>query len=59
LRWFGHVERKPVGDWVKNCQKLDVDGQAGRGRSRRTWLECVKGDLKDFWFERFGKIRFR
>jgi len=22
LRWFGHVERKPVDDWVKNCQKL-------------------------------------
>ena len=48
LRWFGHVERKPVDDWVKNCQELDVDGKAGRGRSRKTWLECVRGDLKDF-----------
>jgi len=45
LRWFGHGERKSVDDWVKNCQKLDVAGKAGRGRSR---LESVKGDLKDF-----------
>ena len=26
LRWFGHVERKNDGDWVKACQKLEVAG---------------------------------
>jgi len=42
------VERKSVGDWVKNCQELDVEGKVGRGRCRKTWRECVRGDLKDF-----------
>jgi len=28
--------------------KADVDGKAGKGRSRKTWLECVKEDMKDF-----------
>ena len=43
LRWFGHVERKFDDDWVKRCQKLEVEGKVGRGRSRKTWIECVKG----------------
>ena len=47
LRWFGHVERKPNEDWVKRCQSLEVAGKAGRGRGRKTWLECVKHDMKD------------
>src|SRR5580693_3975448 len=39
LRWFGHVERK--GEWVRKCMEdLKVEGHAGRGRPRRTWLEC-------------------
>ena len=24
LRWFGHVERKEVGDWVSACRNLEV-----------------------------------
>jgi len=47
LRWFGHVERKSEDDWVKRCLELEIAGKAGRGRSRKTWLECVKGDMKD------------
>src|SRR5580692_7234761 len=46
LRWFGHVERK--GDeWVrKSMEDLKVEGNAGRGRPRKTWLECVKDNMK-------------
>jgi len=47
LRWFGHVERKSEDDWVKKCLELEIAGKAGRGRCRKTWLECVKGDMKD------------
>jgi hypothetical protein len=45
LRWFGHLERKEVDDWVSSCRKFDVEGVIGRGRSGKTWGECVKGDM--------------
>ena len=44
LRWFGHVERKEDGDWVKACQRLEVSGMRGKGRM--TWRECVAEDMK-------------
>ena len=40
-RWFGHVEKKNDDDWVKACQRLEVSGERGRGRSKKTWRECV------------------
>ena len=46
LRWFGHVERKNDDDWVKACQRLEVDGGRGRGRSKKTWRECVAEDMR-------------
>ena len=27
---------------------LEVDGSAGRGRPRKSWLECVNDDMKKF-----------
>ena len=36
LRWFGHVERKEVDDWVSACRHLEVAGRRGRGRPRMT-----------------------
>ena len=47
LRWFGHVERKVDDDWVKKCTKVEVVGKVGRGRGRKTWLQCVNSDMKD------------
>jgi hypothetical protein len=44
LRWFGHVERRPT-EWVSACRRFEVVGTKGRGRSRKTWEECVKKDL--------------
>ena len=36
LRWFGHVERKEVDDWVSACRNLEVTGSRGRGRPKMT-----------------------
>ena len=36
LRWFGHVERKEVDDWVSACRNFEVAGSRGRGRPKMT-----------------------
>ena len=46
LRWFGHLERKSVDDWVSSCRRLVVEGARGQGRSRKTWEQCVEDDMK-------------
>ena len=46
LRWFGHLERKSVDDWVSACRRLVVEGARGQSRSRKTWEQCVKDDMK-------------
>ena len=52
LRWFGHVERKSDEDWTKRCTTFEVEGVRGRGRPRKTWKECVNGDLKRLKLDR-------
>ena len=47
LRWFGHVERAPEDSWINKCRYLEVEGNAGRGRPRKTWQEVVNRDIKD------------
>ena len=47
LRWFGHVERKQVDDWVSACRNLEVVGSRDRGRPRMTWRVRLDGDMKD------------
>ena len=46
LRWFGHLERKDNDDWVSACRSYEVPGRKGKGRSRKTWDECVRTDLR-------------
>ena len=45
LKWFGYFERKDRNDWVSDCRNFEVPGPKGRGRSRKTWGECVRHDL--------------
>ena len=45
LRWFGHLERKNSGDWVSACRDFEVAGPKSRGRSKKTWGECIRHDL--------------
>jgi hypothetical protein len=46
LGWFGHLERKDRNDWVSACRNFEVPGPKSRGRSRKTWGECVRHDLR-------------
>jgi len=46
LRWYGHVERKDVEDWVSKCRRLEVQGCWGRSRRKNTWERCVKCDIR-------------
>ena len=46
LRWFGHLECKDNNDRVSSCRNFEVVGATCQGRSRKTWGECVKGDMK-------------
>ena len=46
LRWYGHVQRKNADDWVSECRNLEVVGGIRKGRGKKTWIECVKTDMK-------------
>ena len=48
LRWFGHVQRRQDDMWVKRCIGMRVEGGRCKGRPRKTWLEVVRGDLKEY-----------
>ena len=37
LRWFGHLERRSVDDWVSACRKVEVAGAIYKGRNRKIW----------------------
>ena len=46
LRWFGHLERTSVNDWVSVCRKVEVAGVRFKERNRKSWNECVDDDMK-------------
>ncbi|XP_063625257.1 uncharacterized protein LOC134796993 [Cydia splendana] len=46
LRWYGHVQRRPVDYMVKVALDIPTT-KRGRGRPPATWLTTVQRDLKD------------
>jgi len=46
LRWYGHVERKDMSEWVSAWKELQVEATNGNDRKRKTWNECVIIDMK-------------
>ena len=46
LRWFGHLERRSVDDWVSACRKMEVAETRCKEKKRKTWKECVDDDTK-------------
>lgn len=46
LRWFGHVQRRPLTAPVRKSDIVQIEGNArGRGRPKLTWVELVKKDM--------------
>ena len=43
LRWYGHVSRST--SHINKVVGMEVPGARGRGRPRKTWLDCVKADI--------------
>src|SRR5260221_9175727 len=52
LRWFGHVERKEVCDWVQGFTVLEVKGPKPRERPKKMRMEVVKRDMKEMGLRR-------
>ncbi|KAK8948944.1 hypothetical protein KSP39_PZI006086 [Platanthera zijinensis] len=46
LRWFGHVQRRPLEAPVRHCESLVTRHvKRGRGRPIKTWIETVRKDM--------------
>jgi len=62
LRWYGHVKRNDVEDWVSKGRRLEVQGCSGRGRPKKTWEQSVKCDIRKYGMQRvepFDKDKWR
>ena len=47
LRWFGHIQCRPLTMPVRKSSYMQVDGPPrGRRRPKKTWMEVVKIYLK-------------
>ena len=47
--WFGHVQRRPPDAPVRSgILSQDSNMKRGRGRPKLTWVEAIKGDLKEW-----------
>ena len=47
LEWFGHLERMEIGTWASRCRNIEIEGSVPKGRTKLTWNELIKKDLKD------------
>ncbi|KAK8957379.1 hypothetical protein KSP39_PZI000616 [Platanthera zijinensis] len=46
LRWFGHVQRRPLETPARRCESLVTRHvRRGRGRPIKTWNETIKKDM--------------
>ncbi|KAK8944698.1 hypothetical protein KSP39_PZI008342 [Platanthera zijinensis] len=46
LRWFGHVQRRPLEAPVRRCESLVTrHAKRGRGRPIKTWNETIRKDM--------------
>ena len=47
LRWFGHIGRRPTDAPIRRIEKIDiVQGKKLREKSKMTWMEMVKNNMK-------------
>ena len=52
LRWYGHVMRGDISSQILEVMEVEITGKKKKGRSRKSWEECVEKDL-----ERYGLRR--
>ncbi|KAI8496011.1 hypothetical protein Bbelb_264270 [Branchiostoma belcheri] len=45
LRWYGHVKR--ASGCINTIVDFKLPGNRGRGRPRKTWVECLQRDIKE------------
>ena len=46
MAWFGHVYRREDDDPLSTVKLVEAPGRRPRGRPKKAWMECVKGDLQ-------------
>ena len=46
LRWYGHVRRREESHILRRAMDMDVTGRRRIGRPKKTWIQCVKEDMK-------------
>ena len=46
-RCFGPVERPPSASCIKMASDMKISSLKRSGRPRKTWLDCVKNDIKE------------
>ena len=46
LRWYGHVERSEGP--INRALHMEVPGVRSRGRPKKTWMDSVKADIKNW-----------
>ena len=47
LRWFGHVQRKPIEAPIRRIETIIVEDKRSRGRPKKTWVEQINDDLSE------------
>ncbi|XP_068229436.1 uncharacterized protein [Palaemon carinicauda] len=47
LRWYGHLMRRDEDHVGRHTMKMEVQGRRRRGRPRKRWRDCVRGDLQE------------
>ena len=46
LRWYGHISRREVEQDIRRVMEMEVEGNRGRGRPKRRWMDCVEKDME-------------
>lgn len=45
LRWFGHLQSRPLSAPVTKCDDINIDQGRGRGRPKPTWIFIIQKDM--------------
>ena len=52
LRWYGHVMRGDISYQICEVMEVEITGKRKKGRSSKSWEECVKKDLEQYGLRR-------